>query len=287
MLKRFWYCTDLSRLTVLFAKRCSQLEAVYFICLCLGLGIVSGFLGGLLGIGGGVVLVPALALYYEYTQAYPPAQILIVSVATSLACIGFTSASAALAQHRAGKVNWGIFRRLVGFFLLGSFLAGFIAPLLPADVFRGFIGLFLAFVAVVMISRWQPDPHREFPGVTGSVALGIGGGVTAGLAGIAGGNVIVPSLVYFNTPVHTATATSSALGVPIAFVGALGYVLSSFSGGTQYVNWIATVPIIIGALLTAPLGVRVAHRLPAAGLKRAFGVLLIFVSLRLLAGLFD
>jgi len=262
------------------------LDEVFFICLCIGLGLGSGFIGGLLGIGGGVVIVPALALSYDFSGRFAPEYSLLVAVATSLACIVFTSASAAYTQYRAGKVRWDIFRKLMVFLLLGSFSAGFIAPALPPGVFRTFIGLFLGFVAVVMLSSWQPHPHRRFPSALGAAGIGLGGGVAAGLAGIAGGNVIVPTLVYFNTPIHNATATSSALGVPIALMGSVGYVLSARVDATMgplgYIDLYAFAPIVVGALIAAPAGVKFAHRVAAPKLRRTFGALLVVVSLRML-----
>ncbi len=244
-----------------------------------------------MGIGGGVVIVPALVLAYDFGGRFGAEQSLLIAVATSLACIVFTSASAAYTQYRAGKVRWDLFKKLVAFLLLGSFLAGFIAPLLPVEVFRGFIGLFLAFVAVVMLSSWQPHSHRQFPNLAGAAAIGTGGGIAAGLAGIAGGNVVVPTLVYFNTPAHNATATSSALGVPIALTATLGYLLSApalVNGSlVGFVDVSAFVPIVIGALIAAPLGVKFAHRVAAAKLKRGFGVLLVFVSARMLYSVFS
>lgn len=261
------------------------MEEVFFISLCLTLGLASGFIGGLLGIGGGVVIVPALVIYYDLSGRFTPEDALIVAVATSLACIVFTSLSAALTQYRAGKVRMDIARRLVFFLVAGSFLAGYVAPLLPTAVFRAFIGVFLAFVAVVMLSSWQPSPHRAFPRWPGAAGIGLGGGFAAGMAGIAGGNVIVPTLVYFNTPMHNATATASTLGVPIALSGALSYVLSpSATGSFGYLDLAALPGIIAGALVAAPLGVKFAHRVPATALKKAFGVLLVFVSARMLWG---
>jgi uncharacterized membrane protein YfcA len=262
------------------------MEDVVFIALCALLGVVSGFLGGLLGIGGGVVIVPVLSIYFDGTDRFDPGESLLIAVATSLACIVFTSASAAYTQYKANKVLWPVARKLVTFLLVGSFLAGYVAPLFPAEVFRLFIGVFLAFVATVMLLSWQPAPHRQLPGVAGCSGIGFGGGLLAGMAGIAGGNVIVPTLVYFNVPAHNATATSSALGVPIALTGALGYFFLSppvsASGLVGYIDAAAFLPIVLGALVAAPLGVKVAHRLPAAKLKRLFGVLLVFVSARMI-----
>ncbi|MCR9258098.1 MAG: sulfite exporter TauE/SafE family protein [Pseudomonadaceae bacterium] len=264
------------------------MEQVFFICLYIVLGLGSGFIGGLLGIGGGVVIVPALVISYDLTRRFAPEQSLLIAVATSLACIIFTSASAGYTQYRAGKVRWDLFQKLLAFLLLGSFLAGWIAPLLPPEVFRGFIGLFLAIVALIMLSNWQPDPKRRFPGFVGSASLGLGGGIAAGLAGIAGGNVIVPSLVFFNTPIHNATATASSLGVPIALMGTMGYLSSSGftldrgTGTLGFIDLYAFVPIVIGALIAAPQGVRFAHKVPAAKLKKLFGLLLVVVSVRML-----
>ncbi|XOV81678.1 MAG: sulfite exporter TauE/SafE family protein [bacterium] len=262
------------------------MEQVFFICLYIVLGLGSGFIGGLLGIGGGVVIVPALVISYDLSNRFGAHESLLVAVATSLACIIFTSASAGYTQYRAGKVRWDLFRKLLVFLLSGSFLAGWIAPLLPPEVFRGFIGMFLAMVAAIMLSNWQPDARRRFPGYPGAAALGLGGGITAGLAGIAGGNVIVPSLVFFNTPIHNATATASALGVPIAMMGTIGYLSSGaftlVDGTLGYIDLYAFAPIVASALIAAPQGVRYAHRVPAGKLKKCFGLLLVLVSARML-----
>ncbi len=262
------------------------MDEVFFISLCLALGVCSGFLGGLLGIGGGLVIVPALILLYDASGRYSPEVATVVAVATSLACIVFTSAAAAYTHYRAGKVRWDLARRLVIFLVAGSSLAGLVAPYLPASLFRVFIGAFLAFVAVVMLSSWTPHPHRRFPGWLGAGGIGLGGGFAAGMAGIAGGNVIVPTLVYFNTPIHNATATASALGVPIAFSAALVYALaplaSAPAGGWGYLDLAALPGLIAGVLVAAPLGVKFALRVPAHALKQAFGLVLIIVSVRML-----
>jgi len=251
-----------------------------------GVGLLSGFLGGLLGIGGGVVIVPALILVFESSRVHPAQDITIIAVATSLACIIFTSASAAYTQYRAGMVRWDLVRRLALVFVLGSFSAGILAPLIPPPMMRGMIGCFLIFVAIVMLTHWKPQPHRSFPGILGASGIGYLGGNAAGFAGIAGGNIIVPTLVFFNVPIHNATATSSALGVPIAMAGALSYAFAS--GGeisfsqVGYVDLASFATITVCAVLTAPIGVRVAHAVPSSKLKRVFGGLLSLVALRMI-----
>jgi uncharacterized membrane protein YfcA len=260
-----------------------------FFSSCVAIGAVSGFLGGLLGIGGGVVIVPALIVLFDLAGLFGPHDATIVAVATSLACIVFTSISAASAQIRASArmVDWDIVRSWAFFLVIGSFLSGSLAAQLPTLVFRGFIGFFLLFVAFVMLTSWKPSAHRTKPGPVLSGFLGTGGGLVSGIAGIGGGNVIVPTLIYFNTPVHRATATSSTLGVPIALAGTLGYIISGW--GQMPAEWMfgwvylpAFAAIMVAAMAFAPIGVKVAHRVPPLPLRRAFGVLLIFVSGRML-----
>jgi len=258
---------------------------------CVAIGAVSGFLGGLLGIGGGVVIVPALIVLFDLAGLFGAHDATAVAVATSLACIVFTSLSAALTQMRADMVDWDIVRRWAVFLVIGSFLSGSFAALLPTVVFRGFIGLFLLFVAFVMLTSWKPSAHRQVPGMGFSAVLGTAGGLVSGIAGIGGGNVIVPTLIYFNTPVHRATATSSTLGVPIALAGVLGYILSG--QGHETVEWMlgwvylpAFLAIVAASMVFAPVGVKVAHSVAPLPLRRGFGGLLILVSLRMLYSAF-
>lgn len=283
---RCWLVCKFSRLRPQF-DQLSSLAHFLFFSSCVAIGTLSGFLGGLLGIGGGVVIVPALILLFDALDLMPPDVSTPVAVATSLAVIVFTSLSAAWAQIRAGMVEWPIVRRWALFLILGSLCAGAIATALPTPVFRGFIGAFLLFVAAVMLTSWKPSPHRNMPGIGLSALLGAGGGLISGIAGIGGGNVIVPTLVYFNTPVHRATATSSTLGVPIAVAGTLGYIvagwgLASQDGMAGYVYLPAFAAIVIASVIAAPIGVRVAHRVAPLPLRRAFGALLILVSARML-----
>jgi uncharacterized membrane protein YfcA len=263
------------------------LNHFFFIGSCVGIGVVSGFLGGLLGIGGGVIIVPLLIVLLDLLAFLPPDDVTAVAVATSLGCVLFTSLSASFTQMRARMVDWHVVRRWTPFVILGSFLAGWVATALPVLVFRGFIGVFLLFVAFVMLTRWRPSAHHRPPGLGLSAALGSLGGLVSGMAGIGGGNVVVPTLIYFNVPVHRATATSSTLGVPIALAGVLGYVSVGAGrdlgdGMVGYLYVPGFLAIVTAAVLTAPLGVKVAHAVAAQPLRRAFGILLVMVSSRML-----
>ncbi|BES73827.1 sulfite exporter TauE/SafE family protein [Marinobacter nanhaiticus D15-8W] len=253
---------------------------------CSVLGIVAGVLAGMLGIGGGVVIVPALVIILT-SQAFPAEFVVISAVATSLCTIIFTSISAARAQIKRKAVDWTIFKRWALLVVIGSFVSGFIAGRLPPVVLEMGIACFLLIVSIIMLSRWVPNPSRSMPGPVGTSFLGLFSGTLSGLAGIGGGNVMVPLMVFFNVPMQRAVATSSALGLPLALVGTIGYVISGW--GTQITEWslgyvyLPAAALIAGfTVITAPLGVALSHRIPAPTLKRCFGALLFLVAARML-----
>ncbi len=257
---------------------------------CLLLGCIAGFLGGLLGIGGGVVIVPGLILLlsYQITPDLEGAAVVLTAVASSLATIIFTSASAAYTQIKAGYVVWPVVKKWALFLVIGSLFSSQIASGMSEQVLRMCIGTFLFTVSLVMLSRWSPVAHRKLPGWPLTATVATGAGLVSGIAGIGGGNVVVPSLIYFNTPPHNATATASTLGFPIAIAGTIGYVLSGWEinqhvpGMVGYVYWPAVLIIATASFITAPLGVKVAHRVKQHTLRRYFGMLLVIVSVRML-----
>jgi uncharacterized membrane protein YfcA len=268
------------------------LDNLLFTIICLFVGAFAGFLGGLLGIGGGIVIVPALILLFDHSDALAgassgAASVTLIAVGTSLATIIFTSASAARVQIRAAMVDWTIVRRFTLLLVIGSYAAGFLAALLNGVTLRLLIGAFLAAVAVVMLTNWRPAPHRVLPGRFGCAVIAATAGLVSGIAGIGGGNVIVPTLIYYNVANHRATATATTLGFPIAVAGTLGYIHRGFhetsfaDGLLGFVYLPALLAIVTTTILFAPLGVRVAHRLAPLPLRRAFGVLLMLVSARM------
>jgi uncharacterized membrane protein YfcA len=173
----------------------------------------------------------------------------------------------------------------------GSFLSGFIAARLPAIVLEIGIAVFLLVISLIMLSKWVPDPARTMPGKGGTTGLGLFSGILSGLAGIGGGNVMVPLMVFFNVPMQRAVATSSTLGFPLAVVGTLGYVISGW--GNEVMSWSlgyvylpAVGLIAVFTVLLAPVGVALSHRIPAPTLKRCFGGLLLLVAGRMLFNAF-
>ena len=269
------------------------MDTLLFTIVCLTLGAVSGWLGGMLGIGGGVVVVPALILLFDHTglladHAGSGNGTTLVALGTSLASIIFTSASAARTQIRAGMVDWVIVRRFTPMVMIASFASGFVAAVLPLATLRTFIGCFLAFVSVVMLTNWRPAPHRALPGPLASGAIAGFAGLVAGIAGIGGGNVVVPTLVYHNVPVHRSTATASVLGIPISIAGSLGYITRGWNvthvsdGLLGYIYLPALAAIVCTTVIFAPIGVRTALKMQPLPLRRAFGALLVLVAIRML-----
>jgi uncharacterized membrane protein YfcA len=257
---------------------------------CLALGCVAGFLGGMLGIGGGVIMVPALFAVFTLS-GWTDDLAIKMAIATSLSAIIFTSIAAIRAQMKRETIVWPLVKIWTPFILLGSFCSGYIANLLPGVILKGFIGGFLLLAAIVMLFRWKPAPNRQLPGKLGTSITSFIAGLTSALAGIGGGNIIVPTLTWFNVPMKNATATSSTLGLPISVFGAGGFIsagwsiphLPDYSLGYVYLPAMALIATM--TFVFAPVGVSVAHRISAASLKQVFGILLLLVSSRMLYSL--
>ncbi len=263
----------------------------------LGVGAIAGVLAGLLGVGGGLVIVPMLVFCFTRlglpgVHHGPPSGVHHASgLGTSMASIMFTSVSSFWSHHRRGAVAWDAVRRIVPGILAGTFCGTFVASSLPANWLKGFFAVFLAYVAVQMLRDQKPKPSRELPGLWGMSGVGAGIGLVSSLVGIGGGTLSVPFLIWCNLPGHRAIGTSAAIGFPIAVGGALGYLVNGWHDASLppyavgYIYGPALACIVAASVLTAPLGVRLAHRLPVARLKRVFAVLLIVVGVRMVLSL--
>ncbi len=256
----------------------------------LGVGAVAGVLAGLLGIGGGLVIVPML-VFCLTRQAIAPQAVMHIALGTSMASIMFTAVSSFMAHHKRGAVHWPAVRRIVPGILVGTFLGSCVAARLSTNFLKVFFVVFLYYVAFQMLSDKKPRPSRGLPGNTGMFGMGSVIGLVSSLVGIGGGTLSVPFLMWCNLAVHNAIGTSAAIGFPIAVAGTAGYVFNGLHAGglpdlsLGYIYLPALAGIVAASVLTAPLGVRLAHRLPVAKLKRVFAVLLVIVGTRMLAGL--
>ena len=247
----------------------------------LTLGLVTGFLAGLLGIGGGMVMVPFLT-YLISQQGVGSALAVKMAIATSMATIVFTSLSSVRAHHKKGAVRWDIVRGLTPGIVVGALIASLgvfsvMKGTTLAFVFAGFVG----FSSLQMFRNKQPQPSRMLPSPPGLAGAGGVIGFASGLVGAGGGFISVPFMAWCNVAIHQAVATSAALGFPIALANAVGYVWSGQqvnnlpAGAIGYIYMPALAIIAIASVCIAPLGAQAAHALPVAKLKRVFATLLL------------
>ena len=235
---------------------------VYLCC-----GAVAGVLAGLLGVGGGIVIVPMMVAVFP-SQGIPAEYVQQIALGTSLASIMITS------------------------ILLGTFLGGLVATHMPTLFLKVFFICFLGFVSLQMLSNYRPPASREMPGALGTAGVGGVIGLISSFVGIGGGTLSVPFMSFCNVPLHHAVGTSAAIGFPIAVAGTLGYIVGGWNapglpaGCVGFVNLMAFFGIAAASFMTAPIGARLSHSLPTAKLKKGFAVFLIIVALRMLVGLF-
>lgn len=248
------------------------------------LGAFTGFCAGLLGVGGGMLLVPFLTLLFTY-MGFPAHAIVHMAIATSMATILFTSLSSVRAHNKKGAVRWNVVFALAPGILMGGMLGGGkVFSVLKTGWLSLVFALFVGFSAAQMLRNRQPKPGRTLPGTPGMVTAGAGIGFLSSLVGAGGGFVSVPFMTWCNVPIHNAVATSAALGFPIAVASVIGYVWSGLqqtglpAGSVGYIYLPALATIALASVLTAPLGARTAHRLDVAQLKRVFAALLFSLS---------
>lgn len=250
-------------------------------------GALAGLLAGMLGIGGGLVIVPALVWLYAGLD-FPATSLMQCALATSLASILFTGTGSVIAHHRRAAVRWDLVRHLAPALMLGAFLGSHIADLIGSEWLMRLFGIFAGVVGLRMLvagsTRPVPgQPERPvsalFHGLVGSLI-----GVASAFFGIGGGSLTVPYLNSLHVRMTEAVATSSACGMPIALAGAAGFILSGLGqtdlpeGALGYVHLPTLAALAIGSVPMTAAGVRLAHHLPAGRLKQLFALVLLLVA---------
>ncbi len=251
-------------------------------------GIVAGFLAGLFGVGGGLIIVPAL-MYCFFLQGFDPSISMHIAIGTSLATIILTSISSTRAHHAHGAVQWIIVKRMVLGIFIGALLGALLAKNLKAEVLKTIFAVFEIFIAFKLLSNLKTTTHRgNLPKTWGLMAAAVLISVISALVGIGGGSLSVPFLRWTGLSMQKAVATSAAFGLPIAIAGTLSFMwtgsgnllLPEYSVGFIYLPALLTVGLL--SILLAPLGARCAHGLPAATLQKVFAASLFIVALLLL-----
>lgn len=257
----------------------------------LALGAVAGFFAGLLGVGGGAIMVPVLALMFA-AQGFPDAHLMHLALGTSMAAIVFTSISSLRAHHAHGAVQWPIVRTIAPGILLGTFLGAQLASLIPTRPLAIFFTVFMSYVAFQMLANIKPKPLRDLPGPVGMSAVGGGIGVVSALVAIGGGSLSVPFMTWCNVKVHHAIGTSAAIGLPIALAGTVGYLVNGWSAQDMpelsfgFIYLPALVLVGLGSVFVVPVGAGLAHKLPVATLKRVFAGVLMLLCAKMLHTIF-
>ncbi|MBF6058929.1 sulfite exporter TauE/SafE family protein [Thiomicrorhabdus heinhorstiae] len=259
---------------------------VYEIIIYLITGAVAGFAAGLLGIGGGLLIVPVLTTVFAIYL--PGSEIVHLAIGTSLATILITSLSSVKAHHGHGAVRWDIVKMLAGGVFIGAFFGGWSSQFVPSNYLGIIFGILELLIALNMLLAFKPQAHRQLPGIAGNSVAGALIGQISSLVGVGGGTLTTPYLVWNNVSMHQAIATSTAVSLPVALAGTFGFLIGGMNAtslpayATGYIYWPAFLGIIVASVVTAPLGAKLAHQLPVKLLKRYFGILLILLAAKML-----
>lgn len=259
------------------------------ILLYLCIGVAAGLLAGLLGVGGGLIIVPMVTYSFIF-QGIESDVTHKIALATSLATIMFTSVSSFMAHHRNKAVLWSIFKTITPGILIGTFVGTKFVTIIPETPLKIFFIAFLYYSATQMFLNIKPKASRHIPGPLGNSGAGMIIGAVSSLVGIGGGTLSVPYMTWCNIPIHKAIGTSAAIGFPIAVAGALGNIVNGWGlSDVPYSLGLIYLPALIGiataSICTAPLGAKLAHKLPIGKLKKIFACLLITVATQMVYGL--
>jgi len=251
------------------------------------LGSVAGFLAGLFGVGGGLVLVPVLLMMFD-AQHFVPEHIMHLALGTAMATILFTSIASMRKHHQLGAVNWQVVRHITPGILFGTAVGALTASAIPVKGLGIFFALFVYFAAAQILLDKRPHASRQLPGLPGMTLAGSLTGWLSSLVSIGGGTIVVPFLVWCNVPIRHAIGTAAAIGFPIAVGGTLGYIAVGW--GAQglpdmhlgYIYLPALLWVALATVLTAPIGAKAAHRMKVELLRKLFAILLIVLATKLL-----
>ncbi len=250
-------------------------------------GVFAGIASGLLGVGGGLIIVPVLFFIFS-TQGIASEHVMHMALATSLATIIITSISSAYAHHKKQAVLWPILLILTPGILLGAWSGGAIASELDTSILKPVFGFFELLVGIHLLSGMSGNAYTSQISKIKSYVGGFIIGLLSAIVGIGGGTLTVPFLHWHNIPIRNAVATSAACGLPIAIAATASYIYAGWSAenlpqaSLGYVHITAFALIIITSIVFAPIGAKLAHWLPELILRRVFGVFLLGVGLKMI-----
>jgi uncharacterized membrane protein YfcA len=262
-------------------------QPMHWFAAYLATGAVIGYFAGLLGIGGGMTMVPILAMLFG-AQAIAQEHTMHLALGTAMAGIMFTSSASVREHHRLGGVDWGIVKRMGPAMATGTLLSSYLAGWLPQHA------LAMAFAFIVYGGATQiwlgrkPSAARRLPGPAGLWAAGLLFGAISGLVSAGGTFLSLPFMLFCGVPMRTAIGTGAAMGLPVAMLGTVGYVASGWhaetlpSGALGFVYLPALAAVVLASVFTAPIGARAAHRVSLPTLRRIFAVVLYALATKML-----
>ena len=245
-------------------------------------GVVSGLLAGLLGIGGGLVIVPAVSFLLNDGSNYT----MHIAIGTSLAVVMLTAISSTRAHHKKGTVNWHYWCLLSPGLFNGTLAGALIADLLQGITLRNFFAAFELVVAIQLLLnlKAKPSERKPIPVLLFLITFPIG--IICAFAGVGGGIMVVPLLLWLRLPIKEAISTSAACGLPIAIAGTIGFIVIGLDAqsslppmSTGFIYWPAFFLISIASVLFAPLGAKLAHALPSNALRQIFALFLVTLAM--------
>jgi uncharacterized protein len=259
---------------------------ISYFAIYLAAGMFVGFFAGLLGIGGGAVMVPILSLTFV-KLGYSADHVVHMALATSMATILPGAFASARTHHAHGAVNWRVVRQMTPGILAGALAGTVLAYFSSTSFLKYFFVGFICFLAAQLVFNVKPQANRQLPGTMGMMLFGSIMGVISSLAGIGGAVLTISFMTWCNVKMHESIGTSSAIGFPIAAAGTVGYIatglmdpnLPPWSLGYVYIP--GFIGIALTSFLVAPLGARLAHKLPVATLKKVFMVFLVALAVNM------
>lgn len=250
-------------------------------------GAFAGLLAGLLGVGGGLFIVPVL-LFILPLVGVDTTHLMTICVATSLCTIVVTSISSVIAHQKHQAILWPVFWQFLPGIIFGSLVGSYVADSISEQLLTNLFAVSVILIAFKMIFKLQLGAVNEVPKRSILILTGTFIGGLSTMIGIGGGALTVPVLSYWKTPMAKAVATSSACGLPIAVAGTVGFIivgleqtnLPSYSSG--YVYWPAVLGIVVTSVIFAPIGAKLAHKISAPLLSKIFAIFLLVVGTKVL-----
>lgn len=247
------------------------------------LGVLVGFMAGLLGVGGGLITVPLL-LFINQAQGMSESHLYKIVLASSMAAMTFTSFSSMRSHHRQGNIDWVVVKSLVPGLLIGAMLGGMLSAQVPDRWLAAVFIAFALYTSMQMFFNWKVAAHRTLPSPMTMMSFASLVGALSAMISAGGGFLVVPFLSWCNVAMKRAIAISAACGFPISVFGALGYLISGWNVPDMpahtlgWIHWPSALGIAITSIFFARMGANLSSQLPVGTLKRIFAFLLMLIA---------